>query len=68
MFLGMAGAHTNPEQIKPVQEVLALLPSVAKIVAKFDYLQATMSVAQAGDQPGTFQTRSVTIIRPPAGK
>lgn len=68
MFLGMAGANAKPEQIKPVQEVLALLPSVAKIVAKFDYLQATMSVTQAGGQPGTFQTRSVTIIRPPAGK
>ena len=51
-----------------MQEVFALLPSVAKIVAKFDYLQASMSVTQAGDQPGAFQTRSVTIIRPSAGK
>jgi hypothetical protein len=67
MVIGMIGAKANPEDLKPVQEVLGLLPSLGKIVSKFDFLQAKLSVAQAGSQPGTYQRRSVTLVRPPAG-
>jgi hypothetical protein len=65
MILGMAGAQGNPEAIKPIQEVMGLLPSVAQIVSKFDFLEATLSVTQAGDEPGTFMKRSVTVVREP---
>jgi len=68
MILGMIGANAKPEQLKPVQEVLGLLPSVAKIVSKFDFLEAQLSVTQAGDEPDTFQTREVTVVRPAAGE
>jgi hypothetical protein len=67
MVIGMVGAKANPEDLKPVQEVLGLLPSLGKIVSKFDFLQAKLSVTQAGRQPGTYECRSVTVVRPPAG-
>ncbi len=68
MVIGMVGAKANPEDLKPVQEVLGLLPSVGKIVSKFDFLQAQLSVTQAGSQPGTYQRRTATVVRPPAGQ
>ncbi len=68
MVLGMMAAHAKPEDLKPVQEAIALLPSLSKIVAKFDFLQATLSVTQPGDQPGTYQRRTVTVVRPAAGR
>lgn len=66
MFLSMAAGNAKPEELKPIQDALGLLPSVAKIVAKFDFFQASMSVVQAGDQPGTCLKRSVIVVRPPA--
>jgi hypothetical protein len=68
MVIAMIGAKADQEELKPVQEVLALLPSVGKIVSKFDFLQAQLSVTQAGKQPGTYQRRSATVVRPPASK
>ena len=50
-----------------MQEALALLPSLGKIVSKFDFLEARLSVTQAGDQPGTYQRRTVTVVRPAPG-
>ena len=64
MLIGIVGAQAKPEDLKPVQEVLGLLPSVGKIVSKFDFLEARLAVTQAGDQPDTYQRRSVTMVRP----
>ena len=33
-------------------------------IAKFDFLQAKMSVTQTGDAPGTYTKRTVTVVRP----
>lgn len=68
MVLAMAGAQAKPEDLKPVQEALGLLPSIAKIVSKFDFLEARLSVTQAGSEPGTYHRQSVTVVRPAAGK
>ena len=48
MFLNMAGANIDQEQLKPIQEGLALLPDLAKIVGKFDFLEANVTVIQGG--------------------
>ena len=61
-----AGANANAEELKPVQEAVALLPLVSQIVAKFDFLEARMSVNQSGGEPGTFLIRGVTVVRPAA--
>jgi len=66
MILRMAGKETDSEELEPVQEILRLLPSVAKIVAKFDFLEAKLSVTQDGDEPGTYMRRTVTLVRAPA--
>ena len=64
MFLAMAGAEANPEDLKPVQEVLALLPSVAKVVEKFDFMEESLSVTQPGEAPRTYVREGVMLIRP----
>ena len=66
MVLGILGAQGDPEAMKPVLEVVGLLPSVAKVVEKFDFMESKLSVTQQGDDPDTYVTRTVTLIRPPA--
>lgn len=63
-LMAMAGAQANGDEMKPVMEVLGLLPSVAKVIAKFDFLEAQLTVTQAGDEPGTYVRRSVILVRP----
>lgn len=65
MFIGMAGAQADPEELKPVMEVIALLPSVANVVEKFDFLEESLSVVQPGDEPRTYVKQGVVLIREP---
>jgi hypothetical protein len=65
MFLAMAGANANAEEMKPLIEALAILPSVASVVEKFDFYQANLTVVQAGPLPNSYMKQSVTLIRPP---
>jgi hypothetical protein len=62
--IGMAAGNADPEDLKPVQEALTLLPDVAKIVSKFDFLEAKISVTQAGEEEGTYLTRTAVKVRP----
>lgn len=68
MLLGMVGSKADAEKLKPVQEALALLPGLGKIVARFDFLQAQLSVTQAGSEPGVYRRQTATLIRPAAKK
>jgi hypothetical protein len=68
MIAGMAGSQAGPEKVKPLQDALALLPAVANVVEKLDYLEARLSVVQAGDTAGSYVKRSVTLVRPPQEK
>ncbi|MFV1965076.1 MAG: hypothetical protein ACC628_06605, partial [Pirellulaceae bacterium] len=65
MIIGAMNADADSEELKPIQDLLTLLPSVGKIVGKFDFLQAQVSVIQTGDQPGSYRKRSVTVVQPP---
>jgi hypothetical protein len=65
MFIAMAGANANAEELKPVQEVVALLPSLAKVVEKFDFFEAQMTVVQDGPLPDSYLKRSVILVRAP---
>jgi len=60
----MAGPNVDAEQLKPIQELLALLPALAKVVEKLDFYQARLSVTQLGDEPSTHIRRTVVIVRP----
>ena len=68
MLIGMAqGQNANQKgpDLKVVQEMLGLLPSVARIIGKFDFIDATTSVCQPGSEAGTYVRQSVTLISPP---
>lgn len=64
MFIAMAGGNAGSEEMKPVMEALAILPSIAKVVEKFDYYEAKLAVVQTGPLPNTYMKQSVTLIRP----
>ena len=63
-----AAAKADPAKLKPVQDAVALIPSIANVVEKFDYLQAQLSVVQKGEASGSYVKRSVTLVRPPTEK
>ena len=65
MILGMAGAQADPEDLAPINEALAILPSVAKVVRKFDFMEDRLSITRAGEQEGTYRTEAVMFIRDP---
>lgn len=72
MFVGMAAAkaekdHPNP-QLETANDLLKLVPSVVKVVEKFDFLEGRLQVTQQGDDPHTYMQRSVTLVRPPGEK
>lgn len=67
MIIGMAGAQNqggDGPDLKAVQEVLALLPSIGRIIGKFDFIDATMSATVAGEEAGSYRRDSVTLIKP----
>jgi hypothetical protein len=65
LFLGMAAGNAKPEDLKPVQEVIGLLPSVAKVIRKFDFFGQSVSVTHKGPLPGTYLREKVTEVRMP---
>ena len=68
MFLGMATANATPDEIKPVQEAVAIIPSIAKVIRKFDYFGHNLGVVRKGPEPGTYLRESVTEVRLPNAK
>jgi hypothetical protein len=65
MFIGMAAAKADPEDMKPVQEAIALLPSIAKVVRKFDYFEDRLSITREGPLPDSYIREAATQIRQP---
>ena len=63
-LLSLVGGENGLEKLKPIQEIGALLPSVAEIVAEFDYLEAKLSITQQAGEAGSYLRRSVTLVRP----
>ncbi|MGI9428370.1 MAG: hypothetical protein ACR2NM_06915 [Bythopirellula sp.] len=63
MFIGMMAMEADPEDIKPVQEIIGLLPSLAKVVRKFDFIEEQLSVDRDGPTADTYRRDSVWLIR-----
>jgi hypothetical protein len=71
MVLQMANAQNKGGQgpdLSVVQDILGLLPSVAKVIAKLDFNDATMTVSQPGAEAGSYTRQSVTLIKVPKEK
>ncbi|MCR9297149.1 MAG: hypothetical protein NXI32_30995, partial [bacterium] len=65
--IGIAGMQPDAAELKPVQDFMALMPDVAKIVAKFDFLEEQLSVSQAlSDEPGAYTRSTVIKVRSPS--
>lgn len=65
-FISMAPKQEGSPDLKPLIEVAQLLPSVAQIIKKFDFIESTLSVTQNGPDSESYVRHSVTLIRPPA--
>lgn len=57
----------NGPDMKPMQDILGLMPSVGRIIGKMDFIEGQLNVCQPGDSEDTYVRRAVTTIRPPAG-
>ena len=68
MIIGMIPSQNqggDGPDLQVLQDILGLLPSVGRIIAKFDFIEASMATAQPGREAGTYVRHSVTLIRPP---
>ena len=68
MFMGAAMQGMSPEDMKTMQEALGLLPSVAKVIRKFDFYDRKLSITREGPSEGTYLREVVTLIRQPSEK
>jgi len=68
MFLSMAAANAKPEELKPVQEAIGLLPSISKVVRKFDFFGHSLGIVHKGPVPNTYVRESVTEVRMPSAE
>jgi hypothetical protein len=65
MFVGMAAAQAGKDATEGLQEAAGLLPSIAKVVRKFDFFADRLSITQKGPLPDSYIRHSVTHIRQP---
>ena len=67
MMMG-ATADASEEDRATINEVFKLLPSIAKVVRKFDFLEKNMSITREGPMENTYLRESVTLVRQPEEK
>ena len=65
MFVMMAAAEAKPEELKAINDAIGLLPSIAKVVRKFDFFEQQLSVTREGPLPDSYIRETVTKIRQP---
>lgn len=63
MIIGMAGGGNDGPDLSKVSDFLKLLPDLGRIVAKFDFLDSTLTVNKPGASAGTYMRESVTLIK-----
>jgi len=61
----MAAAEAKPEDLKTINEAISLLPSLAKVVRKFDFFEQKFSVIHEGPLPDSYMRETVIRIRQP---
>lgn len=67
MFLAAATADASEADKKTINGVIGLLPSIAKVIAKFDFYEQKLSITRDGPEEGTYLREAVTLIRQPSG-
>lgn len=61
LFLGPAMAEAEPKDARTVQQVLGLMPSIARVIESFDFYEATLSYSTPAE-PNTVRKSSITLI------
>jgi hypothetical protein len=65
MIIGAAAQGAKPEDMKMIQQAISLLPSISKVIRKFDFYEQRLSITRKGPSDGTYLRESVTLIRKP---
>ena len=63
MLMAMMGAGGNAPDLSKASDFMNLLPDLGRIVAKFDFLDSTLTVTKPGPTSGTFMKESVVLIK-----
>ncbi|MCC6492867.1 MAG: hypothetical protein IT424_07585 [Pirellulales bacterium] len=63
VFGGAALANAPEKDAETVREALGLLPSIAKVIRKFDFYEDRLSIVQEGPEDNTYRRDTVTNIR-----
>ncbi|MGB4709367.1 MAG: hypothetical protein WBH50_25820 [Fuerstiella sp.] len=64
MMIAMAGGGNNGPDLAPVQDFLQMLPSIGRIVEKFDFIDSKLNYVEPGPTEGSYLRHGVTIIKP----
>jgi len=65
IFTAAATADASEADKKTLSEVIGLLPSVAKVIRKFDFFEQKLSITRDGPIDGTYLREAVQLIRQP---
>lgn len=63
LFVGAAMAEAEPEDQKAVQKAIGLLPSIARVIEKLDFMEAQLGVVQPKSEDGSYRKHNVVLIR-----
>jgi hypothetical protein len=66
MIVGAAAQGAKPEDMKAIQQAIGLLPSVAKVIRKFDFYEQKLSITRPGPMKGSYKRETVVMIRQPS--
>ena len=66
MLAAPALAEAPPEVKQVVNEALALLPSIAKVIRKFDFYEQRLTIVRPGADDDVYRSDAVTLIRQPS--
>jgi hypothetical protein len=66
MFIGAAAQGAKPEDMKAIQQAIGLLPSVAKVIRKFDFYEQKLSITRPGPMDDSYLRETVVLVRQPA--
>jgi hypothetical protein len=66
MIVGAAAQGAKPEDMKAIQQAIGLLPSIAKVIRKFDFYEQKLSITRPGPLEASYLRETVVLVRQPA--
>ena len=63
-LLGAAGPDADPVAMAVIKEIMAMLPAIADVVGRFDFMQAKLAVTQSSSDGSSYERKTVLVIKP----